>query len=242
MICEEAMAVINRVVERIRDKELKVRSLIVFGSAVRGGFKPGVSDVDVLLIIERLDDLKGEKFEDIGGGLELGVFTAEQFLELYYSGDPLAHMVWLEGRAIYDDGFYEKLKGKGRPEVTELTLMKLRHWGIKDLAKALRGQGDPRVRIRSLHHAVRNFARYRVARDKRVFKITEEELLGQLDEELSTRYREFLDRLASDGSKWEELLAEALNLMEQLYGGPLPCLNESFCEATKSPRGKALKT
>jgi len=235
LICQEAMAVINKVVERVKDKGLKVRGLVVFGSAVRGGFKPGVSDVDVLLIVERLEDLKGETFEDIGEGLELGVLTTGQLLELYYSGDPLAHMVWLEGQAIYDDGFYERLKSKGRPEVTELTLMKLRHWGLKDLASALREQKDPRARLRSLHHAVRNFARLRVARDKRVFKITDEELLGYLDESLSMKYREFLDKLASNGSRWEELLADALNLMERLYGGPLPHVNEERGERPKSP-------
>lgn len=222
MTHEDVMAVINKVIERIKDKGLKVKSLIVFGSAVRGGFKPGVSDVDVLLVVERLEDLKGEKFEDISGGLELGVLTTGQLLELYYGGDPLAHMVWLEGRAVYDDGFYEKLKSKGKPEVTELTLMKLRHWGLKDLADALRDHRDPRARLRGLHHAIRNFARFRVAKDKRVFRITDEELLSHLDEALSTKYREFLNKLTSDESKWKELLADAINLMEQLHGGPLP--------------------
>jgi hypothetical protein len=227
------MAVINKVVERIKGKGLKVKCFIVFGSAVRGRFKLGVSDVDALLIVERLEDLKGERFEDMGDGLELRVLTTGQLLELYYSGDPLAHMVWLEGLAIYDDGFYEKLKKKGRPKVTELTLMKLKHWGLKDLAEALRGRGDPRVRLRSLHHAVRNFARFRVARDKKVFKITDEELLGHLDEALSTKYREFLNNLTSDGSRWKELLADALSLSEQLHGGPLPHTNQPLSEATE---------
>jgi len=221
LICEEAMAIINKVVERIKERGLKVRSLIVFGSAVRGGFKPGVSDIDALLVVERFEDLKGERFEDMGRDLELGVLTSGQLLELYYSGDPLAHMVWLEGQAVYDDGFYERLKSKRGPEVTELTLMKLRHWGLKDLADALRGQGDLRARLRSLHHAVRNFARFRVAKDKRVFKITDEELLDHLDEALSNKYREFLSKLAKNGSKWEELLAEAIDVIGQLYGGPL---------------------
>jgi len=234
LICEEALVVVNKVIERIKSKGLKVKSLIVFGSAARGEFKPGVSDVDVLIVVERPEDLKGERFEDVGGGLELGVFTAEQLLELYYSGDPLAHMVWLEGRAVYDDGFYERLKRKGRPEVTKLTLMKLRHWGLKDLAVALRGQGGPRARLRGLHHAVRNFARFRVARDKRVFKITDEELLSHLDEELSAKYGEFLNKLASDGVKWEELLADAINLIEQLHGGPLPCIDEVLREPAKT--------
>jgi hypothetical protein len=227
------MTVINKVVERIKERELKIKSFIVFGSAVRGGFKPGVSDVDALLIVERFEDLKGEIFEDIGGGLELGILTVGQFLELYYGGDPLAHMVWLEGQAIYDDGFYENLKSKGRPGVTELTLMKLRHWGLQDLAEALRGRGGLNARLRSLHHAVRNFARFRVARDKGVFKITDEELLGYLDEALSTKYREFLNKLASGGITWEELLTDALNLLEQLYGGPLPNANNLFSRASK---------
>jgi len=233
LICEEAMAVVNKVVERIKGKGLKVRSLIVFGSAVRGDFKPGVSDVDVLLVIEELKDLKGEKFEDISG-LELGVLTTGQLLELYYSGDPLAHMVWLEGQAVYDDGLYERLKSKGRPEVTELTLMKLRHWGLEDLANALEDRRDPRARLRSLHHAVRNFARLRVARDEKVFKITDEELLGHLDEALSMKYRKFLNKLASNGSKWEGLLADAIDIIEQLYGEGLPQLSEILDKWSKT--------
>ena len=234
MICEEAMAIVNKVVERVKDKGLKVRSLIVFGSAVRGEFKPGVSDVDALLVVERLEDLKGEKFEDIGGGLELGVLTTGQLLELYYSGDPLAHMVWLEGQAVYDDGLYERLKSKGRPKVTELTIMKLRHWGLEDLVNALEDQRDLRARLRSLHHAVRNFARFRVAKDEKVFKITDEELLDCLDEALSAKYREFLNKLASDGSRWEELLADAISIIEQLHGGPLPQLDEVLSKLSKT--------
>lgn len=222
MICHEVKEIVGKIVDRIRNRGLKVKSIIIFGSAVREGeFKPGVSDVDIVLIVDRLEDLKGERFENVGENLELGVFTTGQFLELHFSGDPLAHMIWLEGQVVYDDNFYEGVKSKGRPRITELTIMKLKHWGLKDLTKALKNKSDPRTCLRSLHHAVRNFARLRVARDKGVFRITDGDLLDELDKALSVEYRRFLNIMSERGKCDEQLIVEALKLMERLYGGPL---------------------
>lgn len=229
LICQEAQEVINKIIDKIRCRGLKVRSVIVFGSAVREGeFKPGISDVDVVLIVDRPEDLKGESFEDVGKGLELGVFTTGQFLELYCSGDPLAHMIWLEGQVVYDDGFYKRIKSRSRPKVTELTFMKLKYWGLKDLAKALRSKNDPKACLRSIHHAVRNFARLRVARDRRVFSITDADLLEKLDETLSAEYRRFLRKMAEGKESNQQLILEALRLIEHLYGGPLDQAYEEY--------------
>lgn len=229
MICQEAEKIVNRIVDRVRDKGLDVRSIIVFGSAVREGeFKPGISDVDVVIIIDKLEGLKGEDFKDVSENLELGVFTTGQFLELYFTGDPLAHMIWLEGQAVYGDNFYEKIKSKGRPRITELTIMKLKHWGLKDLAKTLKSKDDPIACLRSLHHAVRNFARLRVAMDRGVFSITDSDLLDKLDEALSVEYRRFLNMITERGKCDEQLIIEALRLIEQFYGNSLPQIMENI--------------
>ncbi|MEM0233453.1 MAG: nucleotidyltransferase domain-containing protein [Candidatus Nezhaarchaeales archaeon] len=222
MLCREAEEIVNKIIDKVRGKELRIRSIIVFGSAVREGeFKPGISDVDVVLIVDKLDDLRGERFDDVSERLELGIFTTGQFLELYFSGDPLAHMVWLEGQVIYDDNFYEKIRSKGKPRITELTIMKLKYWGLKDLAKALKSKSDPGICLRALHHAVRNFARLRVVRDKGIFIITDSDLLDKLDETLSTKYRKFLGMVSESKEYSEQLILKALRLIEQLYGDSL---------------------
>lgn len=219
MISQEAEKVINKVMDKIRERKLKVKSVIVFGSAVRKGhFKPGTSDVDVVLIVDRLEDVSAETFKDIDSSLELGVLTSGQLLEMYFNGDPLAHMIWIEGQAVYDDGFFEQIKFKGRPRVTELTVMKLMYWGLKDLSKALGSKDNLKDFLRSLHHAVRNFARLRVAREKALFAITDEELLGLLDESLSAKYRHFLDKMLRCKESNEQLIHEAFELIEQLSG------------------------
>ncbi|MEM4575968.1 MAG: nucleotidyltransferase domain-containing protein [Candidatus Nezhaarchaeales archaeon] len=218
MISQDAEKVINKVMDKIKEKNLKVKSVIVFGSAVRKGhFKPGTSDVDVVLIVDRLEDVSVENFKDVDGSLELGVLTSGQFLEMYFNGDPLAHMIWLEGQAVYDDGFFEQIKFKSRPKVTELTIMKLRYWGFKNLVNALRAK-DPKDHLRSLHHAVRNFARLKVAREKALLAITDEELLELLDRSLSVKYRRFLDKVAGHEGYSEQLVREAIELIEQLDG------------------------
>ncbi|MDH5816248.1 MAG: nucleotidyltransferase domain-containing protein [Candidatus Nezhaarchaeota archaeon] len=222
LLHHEAEEIVNKIISKVKSKGLKVRSIIVFGSAVRGGeFKPGVSDVDVVLIVDKLEDLKGERFDDISKRLELGIFTTGQFLELYFSGDPLAHMIWLEGQAIYDDGFYMRVKSKGKPRVTELTIMKLKHWGLKDLVNALKSKSDPRTCLRALHHAIRNFARLRVARDKGIFIMTDSDLLSELDDALSAEYRKLLGMVSDGKESSDQLILEALRLIERLYGDSL---------------------
>ena len=223
----QAKEKIDKLLNKINEVRSKVKSVIVFGSAVRGdSFKPDVSDVDVAIVIEKSNDLKISEIKDVDEQLEIGIFTVGQFLDLWLSGDPLAHMIWREGIAVVDDGFYSKLKARGEPKITKLTIMKLRFWGLRDLAHAIKPGMSRSKAIRSLHHAVRNFARLRIARDKRVFAITDEEILRHLDHPLSKRYEEFLFRLEYNKEYFEQLILEAMDVIEKLSGEPLPRLDE----------------
>ncbi|MHC1601274.1 MAG: nucleotidyltransferase domain-containing protein [Candidatus Nezhaarchaeales archaeon] len=227
MIHPKAKEEVEKLIDKIRREGARVKSVIVFGSATRKeGFRPGISDIDVAIVVEKLGDLSEDVLKDISEDLEIGVFTAGQFLELWLNGDPLAHMIWLEGIAVIDDGFYEALKARGRPKITEFTLMKLRFWGLKDLAKAMKPGVSRDKGLRGLHHAVRNFARLRIARDKDVFVITDDEVLKNLDTPLSMRYEDFLERLERNMEYYEQLILEAMDIMELLDGKPLPRLDE----------------
>lgn len=218
---------VERLINKVREVGVRVNSVIVFGSAVRGNeFKPGVSDIDVIVIVERLNSSIKEALKEVGNNLELGIFTRGQFLDLWLSGDPLAHMIWLEGVAVLDDGFYSALKAREKPKITELTIMKLRFWGLRNLAEAMR-PGVERVEgLRRLHHAVRDFARMRIVRDKRLFTLTDKEIMENLDSVFSRIYRDFLERLHYNVENYEQLMFDALQIMEQLDGKPLPRLDE----------------
>ncbi|MCS7139258.1 MAG: nucleotidyltransferase domain-containing protein [Candidatus Nezhaarchaeota archaeon] len=218
---------VERLIDKVREVGVRVNSVIVFGSAVRGNeFKPGVSDIDVIVIVERLNSSIKEALKEVGNNLELGIFTRGQFLDLWLSGDPLAHMIWLEGVAVLDDGFYSALKAREKPKLTELTIMKLRFWGLRNLAEAMR-PGVERVEgLRRLHHAVRDFARMRIVRDKRLFTLTDKEIMENLDSVFSRIYRDFLERLHYNVENYEQLMFDALQIMEQLDGKPLPRLDE----------------
>ena len=227
MIHPKAKEEVEKLIDKIRREGARVKSIIVFGSATRNeDFRPSISDIDVAIIIDKMEDLSEDVLKDISKDLEIGVFTAGQFLELWINGDPLAHMIWLEGVAIVDDGFYEELKARGKPRITELTLMKLRFWGLKDLAEAVKPGVSRDKGLRSLHHAVRNFARLRIARDRDIFVITDDEVLKNLNEALSRRYEDFLERLKRNMEYYEQLIFEAMDVMELLDGRPLPRLDE----------------
>jgi len=211
VIHPKAREEVEKLINKMREGRARVRSIIVFGSAARReGFRPGISDIDVAIIVDKIGDLSEDAFKDISKDLEIGVFTVGQFLELWINGDPLAHMIWLEGVIVVDDGFYEGLKARGKPRITELTLMKLRFWGLKDLAEAVKAGVSRDKGLRKLHHAVRNFARLRIARDKKIFAITDDDVLKNLDEPLSRRYKDFLERLKCNVEYYEQLILEAM--------------------------------
>ncbi|RLF23240.1 MAG: hypothetical protein DRJ68_00260 [Thermoprotei archaeon] len=234
MINPEAEREVNRLINVLKELGVKFKSLIVFGSAARAeGFKPGVSDVDVLVVVDSITDKLREAERIVGKPLELGFITPWQLQELWSSGDPLVHMLWREGVAVVDDGFFTRLKSKGKPEVTEYTVMKLRFWGLKDLAKAMKPGVDRASGLRSLHHAIRNFARARIAREKGVFAITDLEVEENLNPQVLPRYRDFMSRLKRNMEYYEQLILEALDVAEAVDGKPLPKIHEimSCCEA-----------
>ena len=88
------------------DPGLGVRALVVFGSVARGDFNVW-SDVDVLVVAERLPSRLRDRLELFGGaepGLEVVAWTPHEWRQALERGNRIAreaceHGVWLVGSA-----------------------------------------------------------------------------------------------------------------------------------------------
>ena len=112
---EEAKEFAKKVLEKF---DGLVKSIVLFGSVVRGEFKPE-SDIDVFLILDdTTGELTQEKMEEIDSVVEkiaksvsekLSVqpsYTLTEFTDYARRGHPIVYNFIKEGMAIYDTGFF----------------------------------------------------------------------------------------------------------------------------------------
>lgn len=88
------------------DEDIGLRAAVVFGSVARGDFNDR-SDIDVVIVAERLPDDAAERQRMVGspapGGVEAVVWTPDEWRSRREQGDPVAvdveaNGVWLAGR------------------------------------------------------------------------------------------------------------------------------------------------
>lgn len=140
--------------------EEDVRSVIVFGSAARSeDFVPGLSDVDVLVLVEGLPRRRYYYFDVEGHEVNVVVYTFDELLALYSAGDPLAHML-RHSLVVYDSGLAEALPAEA--EVTGHTLRALRRSVFAALGLAVEKYfaGFYREAASHVYHSARYLARY----------------------------------------------------------------------------------
>jgi len=109
----------------------RLRCFVVFGSRIRGDWKPW-SDTDVLIILETGKPLRWGRFWELDlpdwfyrlagqASADERIFTPDQFERLLERGGLTALDALEEGVALYDDGYwrrmktiFEKMKSRGR--------------------------------------------------------------------------------------------------------------------------------
>ena len=75
------------------DRE-NIVSIIVFGSAARpNDFVPKISDIDVLILIKKPQDMRSLSFKVYDSEVHASLLTLDQFIRIIKIGSPLALML-----------------------------------------------------------------------------------------------------------------------------------------------------
>lgn len=173
--------------------EEDVRSVIVFGSAARPeDFVPGLSDVDVLVLVEELPKRRHYYFDFEGHEVNVAVYMFDELLALYSIGDPLVHML-RHSLVVYDSGLAESLPTEA--EVTEHTLRALRRSVFAALGLAVEKYfaGFYRESVSHLYHSIRHLIRYDCVLRGERFPVSDTEVRGAAGEELEGLFLLFLE-------------------------------------------------
>lgn len=172
------------------DELREALSIIVFGSASRPeDFVVGVSDVDVLALVDRKPRRRLYDFDALESRVEVTVQTVDEYRRAVELGDPLAFMarrgVVLWGRSLDDLSL-------GEPKVTEHTLRVLRRSALASLGLAIESffLFDGARALTYLYHSVRHVIRHGAALQG-YFPISDREVL----EASSGRARELYEAL-----------------------------------------------
>lgn len=93
-------------------KVLKPMCAVVIGSVARGDFNDA-SDVDVVLISDKMPDVYKKRFEllydYVFDAIEPKGYKIEEFISIYKKKNPIAVEAVEQGILIYDDGIWDKV-------------------------------------------------------------------------------------------------------------------------------------
>ena len=206
---------------RILDKEKGVLAILVFGSACRGeDFVPGLSDVDLLVVLAQMAERR-EELENIGGFRVSTIFLGREKLgELSNLGDPLAHWVEKDSKTIYClDPEVSAWLGSLKPGVTQHTLKVFRWssiaaYGISTNHYLL---GDPIRVVHHLYHSLRHGVRYKTAKLFGEIPVSNDEIVFAMDK-LGFNPKNFRELVEQRRNRRVSLL-DADSLMEQVSVG-----------------------
>lgn len=105
----------GELVSRLGDK---IASIVLYGSAARGQYRPMESDIDILIIGQEEDKGIKAQISEIAGNIDLGNSTAtsivylskDSFFRYLDWGSPFLECVVEEGIVQYDDGTFRKVR------------------------------------------------------------------------------------------------------------------------------------
>ena len=97
---------IEAYIRALKERGIKLRSIVVFGSRARGDYKPW-SDVDVLVVAENLSELRRWEVLWIGE-VEPRGYTSKELIDALWSLDMTSLDACYEGKVVYDDGFWKQ--------------------------------------------------------------------------------------------------------------------------------------
>jgi predicted nucleotidyltransferase len=163
-----------------------VCSIVVFGSAARpSDFVPGVSDIDVLVLVKRAPERRVYNLDFMDTRVYVELFTPEELDQMIEKGSPLGFMLKYSV-VLLDQGCLSMVRS--RPRITEYTVKTLRRSVLVALGLAVESyyMEMPRESASHLYHSVRHLIRYlySLSGDAEGFPVLDEELLLRSPEDL----------------------------------------------------------
>jgi predicted nucleotidyltransferase len=199
-----------------------VCSVIVFGSAARpSDFVPGVSDIDVLVLVRKAPKRRVYDLGFMDTRVHLELFTPEELDRMVKEGSPLGFMIRYSV-VLLDRGCLSMIRS--RPRITEYTIRILRRSVLVALGLAIESYyiGMPRESASHLYHSMRHLIRYlySLSGDAEGFPVSDEELLSQGPEDLRSSFKKLIEmrRGETDANELRETIEEAVELIARKLG------------------------
>jgi len=199
-----------------------VCSIVVFGSAARpSDFVPGVSDIDVLVLVKRAPERRVYNLDFMDTRVYVELFTPEELDQVIEKGSPLGFMLKYSV-VLLDQGCLSMVRS--RPRITEYTVKTLRRSVLVALGLAIESYyvEMPRESASHLYHSVRHLIRYlySLSGDAEGFPVSDEELLLRSPEDLRSFFKKLIEmrRREIDMNELREAIEETIELVTKKLG------------------------
>jgi len=199
-----------------------VCSIVVFGSAARpSDFVPGVSDIDVLVLVKRAPKKRVYNLDFIDTRIHVELFTPEELDQMIEKGSLLGFMLRYSV-VLLDRGCLSMIRSK--PRITEFTVRSLRRSTLAALGLAIESfyLGMLKESVSHLYHSIRHLIRYiyTLSGDAEGFPISDEELLVRSPEDLRSLFRKLIEmrRREIDANELREAIKEAIDVITRKLG------------------------
>jgi len=199
-----------------------VCSIVVFGSAARpSDFVPGVSDIDVLVLVKRAPERRVYNLDFMNTRVYVELFTPEELDQMIERGSPLGFMLKYSV-VLLDRGCLSMVRS--RPRITEYTVKTLRRSVLVALGLAIESyyMEMPRESASHLYHSVRHLIRYLYSLSGYAegFPVSDEELLSRGPEDLKGLFKKLIEmrRREIDVNELREAIEETVELITKKLG------------------------
>jgi len=199
-----------------------VCSIVVFGSAARpSDFVPGVSDIDVLVLVKRAPKRRVYNLDFMDTRVHVELFTPEELDQMIEKGSLLGFMLRYSV-VLLDRGCLSMIRS--RPRITEYTIKILRRSVLAALGLAIESyyMEMPRKSASHLYHSIRHLIRYlySLSGDAEGFPVSDEELLSRSPEDLKSFFKKLIEmrRREIDMNELREAIEETIELITEKLG------------------------
>ena len=216
-----------------------VCSIVVFGSAARpSDFVPGVSDIDVLVLVKRAPERHVYNLDFMDTRVHIELFTPEELDQVIERGSPLGFML-KHSVVLLDRGCLSMVRS--RPRITEYTVKTLRRSILAALGLAVEHYYLEMLRESASHlyHSIRHLIRYlySLSGEAEGFPVSDEELLSQSPEDVRGLFKKLIEmrRREVDVNELREAIEETIEVITRKLG-----LKKTGVDALEKLPGKPL--
>ena len=216
-----------------------VCSIVVFGSAARpSDFVPGVSDIDVLVLVKRAPERSVYNLNFMDTRVHVELFTPEELDQMIERGSPLGFMLKYSV-VLLDRGCLSMVRS--RPRITEYTMKTLRRSILAALGLAIEHYYLEMLRESASHlyHSIRHLIRYlySLSGDAEGFPVSDEELLSRSPEDVRGLFKKLVEmrRREVDVNELREAIEETIEVITRKLG-----LKKTGVDALEKLPGKLL--